>query len=42
LSKPTIRKKLRELVRYGYLKEFSKGRKKIVESTEKNISLFSK
>lgn len=42
LSKPTIRKKLRILIGDGYLRVYSKGRKKIVESTEKNISLFSK
>ena len=41
-SKPTIRKKLRELIGHGYLIEYSKGRKKVLESTEKNINLFSK
>jgi len=42
LSKPTIRKKLRQLIDNGYLRVYSKGRKKVVESTEKNIGLFSK
>jgi hypothetical protein len=42
LSKPTIRKKIRKLIGNGYLRVYSKGRKKVVESTEKSISLFSK
>ena len=42
LSKPTIRKKLRKLIENGYLRVYSKGRMKVVESTERNISLFLK
>ena len=42
LSKPTIRKKIRKLIGNGYLRVYSKGSRKVVESTEKNISLFSK
>lgn len=42
ISKPTVRKKIRELTKYGYLKESQKGRSKIVEFTERSGNLFSK
>jgi PAS domain S-box-containing protein len=40
LSKPTVRKKLKELKSSGYVIEILKGRNKFVEITEKGNSLF--
>jgi Mn-dependent DtxR family transcriptional regulator len=42
ISKPTARKKLRDLKKSGYVFEVIKGRNKFVEITEKGSSLFLK
>lgn len=40
VSKPTIRKRVRVLLNYGYVAEFPKGRSKILEITERGRHLF--
>ncbi len=40
-SKPTTRNKIRQLIKKGYLSENTKGRKKILEITEKTRSIFT-
>ncbi|MFP3908348.1 MAG: PAS domain S-box protein, partial [Archaeoglobaceae archaeon] len=40
VSKPTLRKRIRVLLNYGYLAEFLRGRSKILEITEKGRKLF--
>jgi PAS domain S-box-containing protein len=42
LSRPTVRRRVLELVRAGYLKECKKGRKKLVELTELGRNLLLK
>ncbi len=42
LSKPTIRKRIRTLINYGYLEETKKGRTKSVDLTEKGRLFFLK
>ncbi len=41
-SKPTIRKRIRTLMSYGYVTESKKGRSKVVSLTEKGRTLFLK
>jgi PAS domain S-box-containing protein len=40
ISKPTVRKRIRQLTNAGYVVDATKGRSKIVEMTEKGRSLF--
>jgi PAS domain S-box-containing protein len=42
MSKPTVRKRVRELVTTGYLLEFEKGRNKIVELSSRGKNIFLK
>jgi PAS domain S-box-containing protein len=42
LSKPTVRKRIRLLVSYGYLMEVVKGRCKVIELTDRGWDLFLK
>ncbi len=42
ISKPTTRKRIRHLVKVGYIKESKKGRTKFVDLTEMGRSLLSK
>ena len=42
LSKPTTRKRIKELVATGYLEEQKSGNRKILELTEKGLLLFKK
>ncbi|MFW9902745.1 MAG: PAS domain S-box protein [Candidatus Thorarchaeota archaeon] len=42
ISKPTIRKRVRELMATGYLNEQKSGNRKILELTEKGLLLFRK
>jgi DNA-binding MarR family transcriptional regulator len=40
ISKPTTRKRVRQLVSRGYISESIKGRSKVVELTEKGMTLY--
>jgi Mn-dependent DtxR family transcriptional regulator len=42
LSKPTFRKRVRNLISSGYVVEVSKGNRKVLELTQKGRSLFFK
>jgi DNA-binding MarR family transcriptional regulator len=42
MSKPTVRKRIRELVTTGYILEYEKGRNKIVELSSRGKNLFLK
>jgi uncharacterized membrane protein len=40
LSKPTVRKKIKTLASSGYISVVKKGRKKIINPTDKTVQMF--
>jgi predicted transcriptional regulator len=42
LSKPTIRKRIRELISTGYIREYLKGRNKAIETTDRGKLIFTR